>query len=150
MKKIILKQYTVSDLNTYLDGDGTGYDINYKIIPVMGTDLINVIVPIVHSYEPTYSTESTCTDRIFLLSEREYTGSTYGGAGTQGNQYAFYAAGNSKAKHVIGKSANVNHWTRTRKKNAGSMFQYVNTSGSVPYNGNTDTSDLNYAPAFCV
>lgn len=129
------------DMRALLNGYITNNELN--------SDLIAVIVPVTISYEPTYSSVSNCVDKLFLLSENEFTGEGTYGAQDLGTQYAFWAAGNSRIKSKIGTSTAIKHWTRSRKSGSNTSYLYVNMDGRLSL-GSTVTAKLGFAPAFCV
>ena len=92
------------------------------------------------------------TDYIFLLSEYEVFGTITDGNTYEANyqqQYAYYAAGNSKIKYrhnSTGSSAR--WWLRSPHASISDRFRCVNTSGNVD-NIYADYS-LGFAPGFCV
>ena len=75
------------------------------------------------------STINTTADKLFLLSEIEIFGSTTYSKAGEGNQYAYYSAGNSKVKNRSG-SANA-WWERSPRGDSSTNFCYVNTSGAT-------------------
>lgn len=77
------------------------------------------------------STINTYNDTIFLLSEVEVFGSTTYSFSGEGDQYAYYRAGNSKIKNVNG-SAN-GWWERSPRNNTSASFCYVNSNGYANY-----------------
>ena len=76
-------------------------------------------------------TINTTADKLFLLSEIEIFGSvTYSVAG-EGNQYAYYSAGNSKVKNRSGSSSA--WWERSPRTSNPAHFCNVNDGGYASY-----------------
>ena len=99
-------------------------------------DLKNVMAKVLKDYEPSTTTTATVEELIFLLSETEYLGSTSVGAQSLGTQYAYYAAGNSTIKKVVGTTTAAAHWTRNRKKGSSEDFVRIKADGTASaYNG---------------
>lgn len=89
---------------------------------------------------------STTEDDLFLLSEIEiFDDATYSVAG-EGNQYAWYKAGNSKAKTVNGSASN--WWERSPHTGYSSSFCFVSSTGATSYNGAISHSGVCFG--FCV
>ena len=113
--------------------------------------LMNIMVQVNKLYEDS-ATDRTAikssADMLFLLSESELIGAVDLSLANTGEQYAFYAAGNSKIKYKVGTTTKGEYWTRSRKYNYSNLFVYVNTSGTLA-RSTTSTSCL-LAPAFCV
>ena len=79
------------------------------------------------------STITTSSDKLFLLSEIEIFGSTPNSKAGEGSQYAYYSAGNSKAKKLSGSAES--WWERSPKGSASTGFCRVNTGGDASYSG---------------
>ena len=92
------------------------------------------------------STISSYSDTLFLLAEVEIFGSTTYSVAGEGDQYAWYKAGNSKVKKYNG-SAN-NWWERSPFASYSNAFCYVNSSGYAGYN--YAANSLGVAFGFCV
>ena len=92
------------------------------------------------------STLETVSDDCFLLSEVEIFGSTTYSAAGEGNQYAWYKAGNSKVKKYNG-SAN-SWWERSPLATDANDFCRVNSNGSA--SANNANSSHGVAFGFCV
>lgn len=109
------------------------------------TTLKNVIVPVGKEfvYRNTGSLGSV-SDTVFLLSAREIFGSAISGYGSGGEQYAYYAAGNSTTKYS---GTNLMSWW-TRSPLDSAAFQFINTSGSAQ--GSYMDSYHFVTPCFCV
>ena len=89
------------------------------------------------------STINTTEDKLFLLSEIEVFGSlTYSYAG-EGEQYAYYKAGNSKIKKVNGSAQY--WWERSPAASQTQHFCNVGTSGGGDYNNATNTFGVAFA-----
>ena len=115
-------------------------------------DCKNYIVPVnkISMTAHNNTSETIVSDSLFLLSEGEIFGTlTYCGI-TEGSQYAFYAAGNSKLKKFDGTV--LTWWTRSGHKGSTSTYAkrrvYVSTGGAVNYNTYTYSSGI--VPAFCI
>lgn len=114
-------------------------------------DCKNYIVPVnkISMTAYNHASETIVSDSLFLLSEGEIFGAlTYCGI-TEGSQYAFYAAGNSKLKKFDGTV--LTWWTRSMQyntKGTTKKFVYVSTGGTVSTNSYSYSSGI--VPAFCV
>ena len=97
-----------------------------------------------------HASETIVSDSLFLLSEGEIFGTLTYCDITEGSQYAFYAAGNSKLKKFDGTV--LTWWTRTMPYGTRSTYAqrrvYVSTGGTVSYNTYTYSSGI--VPAFCI
>ncbi|WP_304584019.1 DUF6273 domain-containing protein, partial [Acutalibacter muris] len=94
----------------------------------------------------TSSTISSYSDTLFLLAEVEIFGSTTYSAVGEGDQYAWYKAGNSKVKKVNG-SAN-SWWERSPRATYSNYFCVVYSNGSA---GNASAlNSIGVAFGFCV
>ena len=90
-------------------------------------------------------TINTTADKLFLLSEIEIFGSVTHSVDGEGSQYAYYSAGNTKAKKLSG-SAN-NWWTRSPSKAASSNFCVVYINGTTSHAGAAYSHGVAFA--FC-
>ena len=88
----------------------------------------------------------TVSDDLFLLSEIEVFGSTTYSAAGEGEQYAWYSAGNTKVKKVNG-SAN-NWWERSPYASNATGFCSVGNNGNATTNGASYSSGVAFG--FCV
>ena len=88
----------------------------------------------------------TVSDDLFLLSEIEIFGSTTFSATGEGNQYAWYSAGNTKMKKVNGSVSN--WWERSPRSGDTSSFCFVSSSGSA--NSRSASSSTGVSFGFCV
>ena len=77
------------------------------------------------------STINTTADKLFLLSEVEIYGSSYGSVAGEGTQYDYYKAGNSKVKKQNGSAAG--WWGRSPSARNSATFSLVNNDGSANY-----------------
>lgn len=77
------------------------------------------------------TTINTYDDTLFLLSEVEIFGSTNYSASGEGDQYAYYKAGNSKVKTVSGSADS--WWERSPYASNSASFCFVGSSGSANY-----------------
>lgn len=84
-------------------------------------DVRNVIVPVEKEFY-NGAEMKTISDRLFLLSLNEIVGGYASGAGSEGEQYAYYAAGNSRKRAG-------SYWTRSLK--AGANWYYIGSGGEV-------------------
>ena len=91
------------------------------------TDLKNVIVSVKKEGSASdvngFVANREVNDTLFVLSANEITGKYASGAGSEGEQYAYYKAGNSYDKGV-------SYWTRSPVKSGG-MWYYI--SGASVY-----------------
>ena len=78
-------------------------------------------------------TINTTADKLFLLSEIEIFGSVTHSVAGEGSQYAYYSAGNTKAKKWSGSADN--WWTRSPSKVSSSNFCVVYINGITSYGG---------------
>lgn len=92
------------------------------------------------------------TDYIFLLSEYEVFGRITNGNTYEANyqqQYAYYSAGNSKAKYRHNSTgSSVYWWLRSPRAVTSNYFRCVNPAGGV--SNNDAYNSLGVAPCFCV
>ena len=89
---------------------------------------------------------NTTSDKLFLLSEVEIFGSaTYSFAG-EGSQYAYYKAGNSRAKKV--KGSTYGWWERSPYKNSNVNFCFVDSTGGRSNTAAVESFGVSFA--FCV
>ena len=72
---------------------------------------------------------TTVSDSLFILSANELFGTYASGDGSEGTQYAYYTAGNSKIKKNTSDTA-IMYWTRSKRYNKGFVY-YVGTTGSI-------------------
>ena len=88
----------------------------------------------------------TVSDDLFLLSEIEIFGSTTFSARGEGNQYAWYSAGNTKMKKVNGSVSN--WWERSPVANNTTYFCIVNNSPAAT--GVPAANSFGVAFGFCI
>lgn len=74
-------------------------------------------------------TINTTADKLFLLSEIEIFGSTKYSKAGEGNQYAYYSAGNSKVKKFSGSASY--WWERSPHGGDSASFCYVDRDGNA-------------------
>ena len=91
------------------------------------------------------STINTTADKLFLLSEIEIFGSTTYSKAGEGSQYAYYSAGNSKAKKQNGSAAA--WWERSPRGSDSTGFCRVSSGGVT--GGNIASSSRDVAFGFC-
>lgn len=113
---------------------------------VVPDDLRGVIVPVGKEfmYKDT-SVLSSVSDTLFILSVNEITGGKTSGFQSEGTQYAYYAAGNSKIKRTTDGTA-VDAWTRSPYSS--SSWAYLSASGTV--SRETMTVAKYIFPAMCI
>lgn len=92
------------------------------------------------------TTINNYSDTLFLLAEVEIFGSTTYSAAGEGDQYAWYKAGNSKVKKVNGSADS--WWERSPSASYSSIFCSVYSSGNANYNG--ANASYGVAFGFCV
>lgn len=90
---------------------------------------------------------NTITDTLWLPSYRELFGGAANGFGSEGTQYAFYAAGNSKIKKDANGTA-CNWWTRSPTGSNAKFFATAGSGASAEYW--VSMSTVHYAPGFCI
>lgn len=119
-----------------------------SIFSSLPADLQNVIKAVnkLTSAGNQSATISTTSDKLFLLSEVEIFGSTTHSKSGEGNQYAYYKAGNSKVKKVNG---SVSYWwERSPQQNKSTGFCYVSDRGYTDYATADNSSGVSFG--FCV
>lgn len=89
---------------------------------------------------------TTTSDQLFLLAEIEVLGSLVKAYAGEGEQYAWYTAGNSKVKKVNG--SNANWWERSPTSGSTRRYCLITSSGE-PSVGNSSMS-YGMSFAFCV
>jgi hypothetical protein len=95
----------------------------------------------------TSATIDTAVDKLFLLSEIEVFGSISQSVSGEGSQYAYYAAGNSKSKSIVGSSGGTSQWLRSPSLGNSSVFVNVSPGGTTDYS--SASYPYGIAPAFC-
>lgn len=134
-----------SDLRTTMNGTLFGY---------LPTSTQNVIreVSIKTAQDVSTATIITTNDKLFLPAEVEVFGTTsYAKGGTsEGTQYAYYKAGNSKVKTVSGSASY--WWERSpyswNSNFSRSYFCIVSSSGATGFDNAGASSGV--APCFCI
>lgn len=106
----------------------------------MPNDLKNVLVAVDKEYN---SDGATVSDTLFLLSLNELFGTYPSGAGSEGDRYDYYIAGNTVDRDV-------SYWTRSLK--SGADWYYINTSGTVTTMpvGAAGAANIRGFPAMCI
>lgn len=142
--------------NNILGTSKTNY--SGKFIGVLPSALRNVLKSVTKYTDNTgnSSTSSSAvtatTDYAFLLSEYEVFGScSYANSNeaSRQQQYAYYAAGNSKIKYNHSSTGSaVSWWLRSPYRSSSTYFVIVDSIGIVYYNHATNS--LGVAPGFCV
>ena len=125
--------------------------VRYTLLPnylanVVPDALKAVIVPVGKEFIYKESGElSSVSDTLFILSANEVLGSYTSGYNSEGTQYAYYAAGNSRIKKTTNGTA-VSWWTRSPFSS--STWTFIMDSGSV---GKTYVSESKYVfPCMCI
>lgn len=115
----------------------------------LNSDLRSVIVPVNKPYNKSYNASSVSysSDKLFLLSTYEIFTIGNTSAARDGSRYAYYEAGNSRQKYIVGTSTKASYWTRSYYNNS-AFFYNVSISGTLEYHS-LDTK-LYVAPGFCV
>ena len=117
----------------------------------LSEDLKTVIKPVNKQTSADYqaTTLDITSERLFLLSEVEIMGSAiHSASSSEGKQYAWYAAGNSKLKKV---NDSIDYWwTRSHDNEASRKFCAVNKSASTSTFGADITNEYGVSFAFCV
>lgn len=113
------------------------------LLPAMDSSLREVIKAVKTSYNTASgSSLSTCSDSLWLASEKEVFGSSnYDSAGTQ---FAHFANGNSKVKY---NGSSAGRWW-LRSVSSSPAFRYVSTDGSADYN--SASASYGVVPCFCI
>ena len=83
----------------------------------------------------------TISDTLFLLSVNEIMGGYTSGAGSEGEQYAYYAAGNDRKRAG-------SYWTRSTA--GGANWYYINSSGGVNITWVVSYACSYSFPAMCI
>lgn len=119
-----------------------------SIFSSLPADLQNVIKAVnkLTSAGNQSATISTTSDKLFLLSEVEIFGSTTNSKSGEGKQYAYYKAGNSKAKKVDGFVSF--WWERSPHHSNSTRFCNVNDSGRADHA--TADNSFGVSFGFCV
>ena len=133
------------------DGGWTNCYMRLKRLPVilskMPTEVQNSIREVnkLTSAGNGSHTISTTADKLFLLSEIEIFGSVNFSVDGEGNQYAYYSAGNSKIKIRSGRPND--WWERSPRSRNASRFCSVDSKGAANYT--IADSSCGMAFAFC-
>ena len=90
---------------------------------------------------------NTIADMLWLPSYRELFGGAASGFGSEGTQYAFYAAGNSKIKKAANGAA-CNWWTRSPTGSSAQFYATASSGAAAEYW--VSASAVYYAPGFCI
>ena len=94
------------------------------------------------------STITTTADKLFLLSEIEvFNIAEYSHSG-EGNQYEYYAKGNSKQKQYVDSTVNKPWWFRSPSRTSGERFVVKTADGTDATQANADT-EYGVSFAFC-
>ena len=112
-------------------------------------ELRNVIVPVIKDfYYTSQGANSTIVDNLFVLSANEIFGTYTSGRGSEGTQYAYYAAGNEKIKRLATTGAAVNWWTRSFEYSGDNGFMVVNSAGTKTWSGKSASNYI--IPCMCI
>jgi hypothetical protein len=124
-----------SAMRTFLSG---------TLLGCFPSEVKNLISDVTKKYcsSTTYSSVSSCTDKLFIPSHSEIFGETTYGA--EGDQYTWYKNGNSKIKYN-GSSA-YTWWLRSVGSSA--YFRCVGSGGNA--SGGSATGTGGVAPCFCI
>lgn len=101
---------------------------NYLANTIPG-DLRSVIIPVDKEFRLSDGGQAYIYDTLFLLSVNEMTGNMTSTQGSEGTQYAYYAAGNP----IVHRDANgmaVDTWTRSGTGGSDSYFYQIKTNGT--------------------
>lgn len=93
------------------------------------------------------------SDTIFLLSEVEIIGSTYGSYSGEGYQYEYYATypmGKLKKPYWSSGKQSDRYWTRSPYKGNTYNFVYIDENGNPSTNGGAADMSLGISVAFCL
>lgn len=148
MHDLYLYKQSINSSNTAYGGwpvCGMRVSIMPWMISCLPADWQGFVKP-VNKYTLGGSGDGITVDEGFLLSETEIIGYANKSNGTEGTQYAYYAAGNSKSKSLNG-TAN-NWWERSPRTSTEYPWCYITTGGGA--NGGNATSPYGVAFAFCV
>lgn len=141
--------------NNILGTSKTSY--SGRFIGVLPSALRNVLKSVTKYTDNTGNSSTSSgavtatTDYAFLLSEYEVFGScTYANSNeaNRQQQYAYYAAGNSKVKYNPSTGRNTNWWLRSPSRSNSADFVVVYFTGIVEYY--EAYFSLGVAPGFCV
>lgn len=127
--------------------DARAGDVWEDVCSMFPQDLVSEIkrVDKVTSVGNKSSELETTGDDIFLLSEIEVFGTSTNSFAGEGEQYAYYAAGNSKVKRVG--ATNTAWWLRSPDNATATRFCRVSTSGAIGDYYADGTYGMSYA--FC-
>ena len=142
--------------NNILGTSKTSY--SGRFIGVLPSALRNVLKSVTKYTDNTGNSSTSSgavtatTDYAFLLSEYEVFGScsiANSNEASRQQQYAYYAAGNSKIKYNHSSTGSaVDWWLRSASRSNSRNFASVNASGDVT--GGRANNSLGVAPGFCV
>lgn len=96
------------------------------------------------------TTTETTSDALFLLSEVEIYGREIYSQVGEGSQYAWFSAGNSEFKTILGETSNIPWWTRSSVKNSRSKGICVGTAASTSPNSDYGNNRKGVPFGFCV
>lgn len=119
---------------------------NYRA-EVIPQYLSDVIVDVQKEFMHDSGTIRTVSDSLFILSANEIFGTYASGYGSEGTQYAYYTAGNSKVKKNTSNTA-IQYWTRSKMYNKAIVI-VVTTEGAVTDKYLTETG-IYAVPCMCV
>lgn len=118
------------------------------LLDQLSSDLKSVLkfVDKVTSVGNKQSALETTSDKLFLLSAIEIFGTTSGAYAGEGEQYEYYAAGNSKIKKVNDSAKS--WWTRSPSSGGNANFCAVSSSGSSLSTSASNSCGVSFC--FCV
>lgn len=118
----------------YSSSDNYHSVIRKTLLPNYRTEVIpqylsDVIVDVQKEFMHDSGAIRTVSDSLFILSANEIFGTYASGDGSEGTQYAYYTAGNSKVKKNTS-NTDIMYWTRSKRYNKAYAY-YVGTTGSI-------------------
>lgn len=113
------------------------------------SDLQEVVVPVVKEYAAASSSfsEAITTDTAFIISMNEFSGTITSGFGSEGEQYAYYAAGNTRLKTDM--SGNAASYIWTRSKNSSTAIYITDRASGITYS-QANTAEGGLLLCFCI
>ena len=150
--KGIMNSVSVIGCVWYHEDDNYYCDWRSAKLPVfwnskMPEELKNVIVPVEKEYLDRDSSLKTISDNLFLLSANEIFGTYTSGPGSEGTQYAYYAAGN---RFHGASNISSNHWTRSSNITDNKWMYVRGTSNAIASMYVTNGADNYGHPTMCI
>lgn len=126
--------FTAANVVWYSETSNLHSDIREIALPnylanTIPEELRKVIIPVDKEFRLTGGGQAYVYDTLFLLSVNEMTGNMTSTFGSEGTQYAYYAAGNP----IIHRDANgaaVDFWTRSGNGGTDGYFYQIKTNGT--------------------